>query len=160
MTVTTDLRAEWEALQAQVERDYPIRIFTAHLEHEGHAEGDVVRVMGRYIPGAEDAAWMNMREIQLTYSPLLATPVSTLRGIVNEAINVLRYMHLHQEIDQLYTLLFGAQYEVELDLVHHIASDRIKAQAKLCAVEQIMIQEMSDGDRLQNFAGDQIVLED
>jgi hypothetical protein len=152
--------AEWAAALAQAERKHLIRTFSAQLAIEGQVGDDLIRVRGRYIPGAEDATWAGMREIQWGYAPLLEAPTGTLQGIVREALNTLRYMHLHKEIDRLYSRLFGAQYEVELELVHHIAGDRVTALAKLAGLEEIMLKEMHDADRLQFFAGDVVTMLD
>lgn len=128
----------------------PADIFVVQVVIDCEPTDDTLHVRGCYLARNELAVWSRMREIQRTYAPLLAAPpAGTLIDAAQQALDALRFEALHAEIDELYVSLFGTDYAVELRCCSAQASDRIKAQAWLDALEQIIVQEMYAAGRLQ-----------
>lgn len=145
---------QYAALVAQVTAEHPVKTFTAFV-----SDGDEqIRVKGRYNSAMEELVWMRMREIQRVNAALLVEPASTLKGIAMEAWHSLKYVSLHQQIDELYAWLYGPAAEVEL--LAQVASDRVKAVWKLNGLEELLISAMAEGDRLEAFAGDVVMVEE
>lgn len=140
-----------EAAQNKLLAKTPVELHHFDLEVSVDDVPGIARVTvedAQYNTHQEYAVLARVAEITAEYRQVM-WPKSRIPGILLDAYNAWKHIHLNAEIDALYSMLFGP-HRARIEFVTVPQSDSRRAQAKLSFLMDVITITRHNEDRLQH----------